>query len=127
MSTDLAPMRRAEELLARDESVDSILSELQMLFGCSYVDAMAAVAAVILLSENGLADTAGIPTLVARTADGLRHAKDARRPLPASRLPGRDRTGGRKRHSEPNRGPGPLRRMRPQVVADVRERFRHGR
>src|SRR3989442_71202 len=44
MTTDLAPLRRAEELLARDESVDGIVNELQMLFGCSMVLALVAAA-----------------------------------------------------------------------------------
>jgi hypothetical protein len=54
MTLDLAPLRRAHELLAAAEPVDDILRNLQMLFGLDYVDAMAAVAAVILLDERGL-------------------------------------------------------------------------
>jgi hypothetical protein len=54
MSTDLAALRRTEELLARDEPVDLIVSELQTLFGLTYADAIAAVAATVLLGERGV-------------------------------------------------------------------------
>ena len=54
MDEELAPLRRAHELLTRGESVDDIVSEIRMLFGLTYVDALAAVAAVVLLAERGL-------------------------------------------------------------------------
>jgi hypothetical protein len=54
-SEDLAPLRRAQDLLVGDESVDHIITQLELLFGLDYVDALAAVAAVTLLNERGLA------------------------------------------------------------------------
>ena len=54
MTSELAPLRRAHELLAADQSVDDIVRNLNVLFGLDFVDAMAAVAAVILLDERGL-------------------------------------------------------------------------
>ena len=55
MEHDLAPLRRAEELLAAGESTDEIVRQLRMLFGLDFVDAMAAVAAVVLLNDRGIA------------------------------------------------------------------------
>ena len=54
MDVGLAPLRRVEDLLTRQESVDAIVGELQLLFGLQLVDAMAAVSAVLLLSERGV-------------------------------------------------------------------------
>jgi hypothetical protein len=54
MRDDLAPLRRVEELLATDASSDDIVRELAMLFGLDFVDAMAAIATVLLLRARGL-------------------------------------------------------------------------
>jgi hypothetical protein len=55
MREDLAPLRRAHELLVADKVVDEIVSELRTFYGLTYVDAIAAVAAAVLLSERGIA------------------------------------------------------------------------
>lgn len=54
-SEDLAPLRRAQAMLVADHTVDDILAQLELQFGLEYVDAVAAVAAVTLLHERGLA------------------------------------------------------------------------
>ena len=54
MDVGLAPLRRAEDLLMRQECVDAIVGELQLLFGLQLVDAFAAVSAVLLLHERGI-------------------------------------------------------------------------
>jgi hypothetical protein len=55
MQEDLAPLRRAHELLVADRFVDEIVEELRIFYGLSYVDAIAAIAAAVLLSERGIA------------------------------------------------------------------------
>jgi hypothetical protein len=55
MQEDLAPLRRAHELLMADKLLDEIVQELRTFYGLSYVDAVAAVAAALLLSERGIA------------------------------------------------------------------------
>lgn len=50
----LAPMRRVEELLRADRTLDEILVEVEVLFGLDFVDAMSVVAAVTLVNERGL-------------------------------------------------------------------------
>ena len=53
MQLELAPLRRAQELLERDEPAVEIVNELRRLFGLDFVGATAAVAAATLLSERG--------------------------------------------------------------------------
>ena len=55
MREDLAPLRRAHELLIATKSLDEIVEELRVFYGLSRVDAIAAVAATVLLSERGIA------------------------------------------------------------------------
>jgi hypothetical protein len=50
---ELAPLRRAQELLQRDEPAAKVVQELQQLFGLDFIGATAAVAAATLLSERG--------------------------------------------------------------------------
>ena len=52
---DLAPLRRAQAMLVADSTVDDTVCQLERLFSLDYVDALAAVAAVTLLHERGLA------------------------------------------------------------------------
>lgn len=54
MLDDLAPLRRVEELLSQGRTFHSIVTELQLLFGLAFTDAVAAVAATNLLNERGL-------------------------------------------------------------------------
>jgi hypothetical protein len=54
MSDNLAPLRRVEELLSQGRTLHSIVTELQMLFGLAFTDAMAAVAATKLVNARGL-------------------------------------------------------------------------
>jgi hypothetical protein len=53
MRDDLAPLRRVEELLKTEALSDDIVRELAMLFGLDFVDAIAAIAAVLLLHARG--------------------------------------------------------------------------
>jgi hypothetical protein len=53
MGSDLAPLRRAHELLDQGTSVDEVIDELRRDFALDYVDAMAAVAACITLDNAG--------------------------------------------------------------------------
>ena len=53
MEVELAPLRRAHGLLRSEKSVDEVISELQVLFGLDFVDAMAAASTVVLLMERG--------------------------------------------------------------------------
>jgi hypothetical protein len=53
MQLELAPLRRAQELLERNEPPAEIVNELRRLFGLDFVGATAAVAAATLLSERG--------------------------------------------------------------------------
>ena len=52
MHIELAPLRRAQELLCRDEPVAEVVAELRRLFGLDFVGATAAVAAATLLRER---------------------------------------------------------------------------
>jgi hypothetical protein len=51
---DLAPVRRAHELLRSECRVDDIIDELRSRFELDFVGGMAAVAASFLLTEGGL-------------------------------------------------------------------------
>lgn len=53
MDTDLAPLRHAHGLLQVGRSVTDVIDELRWLFALCFVDAMAAVAACIALTESG--------------------------------------------------------------------------
>jgi hypothetical protein len=53
MTDDLAPLRRASDLLNLGDTVDAIVAKLQETFGLPAVDARAAVATVVLLDERG--------------------------------------------------------------------------
>ena len=53
MGPELAPLRRAHELLKQGNCVDDVIDELRRLFGLDFVDAMAAVAASVVLTEGG--------------------------------------------------------------------------
>jgi len=53
MHLELAPLRRAQELLQRDQPATDVVAELRRLFGLDFVGATAAVAAATLLSERG--------------------------------------------------------------------------
>ena len=50
MGPELAPLRRAHELLKQGNCVDDVIDELRRLFGLDFVDAMAAVAASVVLT-----------------------------------------------------------------------------
>ncbi|HWS44721.1 MAG TPA: hypothetical protein VN636_02580 [Acidimicrobiia bacterium] len=54
MSQDLAPLRHAHDLLQDNQTVDEIIAQLQVLYDLDFVDAMASVAASVLLLERGL-------------------------------------------------------------------------
>lgn len=54
MHDDLAPLRRARDLLVHGDSVDEVITDLRWTFGLPFVDAMAAVAACIVLTEGGM-------------------------------------------------------------------------
>jgi len=54
MEPDLAPLRRAHELLHGGRSVTDVVDDLRWTFKLGFVDAMAAVAACIALSERGV-------------------------------------------------------------------------
>jgi hypothetical protein len=54
MQEELAPLRRAQELLVAGQTTDDIVKQLRALFGLDFVGAMAAVASVVLLTERGL-------------------------------------------------------------------------
>jgi len=53
MQLELAPLRRAQELLQRNERAADVVDELRRLFGLDFIGATAAVAAATLLSERG--------------------------------------------------------------------------
>jgi len=53
MGSELAPLRRANELLKQGNCVDEVIDELRLHFSLSFVDAMAAVAACVVLTESG--------------------------------------------------------------------------
>ena len=53
MAPELAPLRRAHELLQRGVCVDDVIDELRRMYGLDFVDAMAAVAASVVLKEGG--------------------------------------------------------------------------
>ena len=53
MQPELAPLRRAQTLLRNGGHVDDVIDELRLLFGLDFVDAMAAVAASVVLDEGG--------------------------------------------------------------------------
>jgi hypothetical protein len=53
MQLELAPLRRAQELLQRDVPAAKVVDELRLLFGLDFIGATAAVAAATLLSERG--------------------------------------------------------------------------
>jgi hypothetical protein len=55
MEHELAPLRRANERFIAGDSADDIISELQVLFGLDFVNAMAALSAAVLLHDRGLA------------------------------------------------------------------------
>jgi hypothetical protein len=50
---ELASLRCANELLQQGKSADDVIEELRRLFGLDFVDAMAALAASVALTENG--------------------------------------------------------------------------
>jgi hypothetical protein len=52
--TELAPLRRAQQLLRTTVSAEEIISDLAHGFGLCFADAMAALAAASLLSTRGL-------------------------------------------------------------------------
>jgi len=56
MGRQLAPVRRAQELLLADRTLPSIIQELKICFGMSSADAIAAI--VVGRSLNRYADTA---------------------------------------------------------------------
>jgi hypothetical protein len=51
---ELAPLRRAEELLRDGCTVEDIVDDLQLRFDLDFVDAMSAVAATTLVTKRGL-------------------------------------------------------------------------
>ena len=57
MQLELAPLRRARDLLQQNLSADEIVDQLQSVLGLDYVGAIAAVAAGSLLNDRGLAVT----------------------------------------------------------------------
>jgi hypothetical protein len=50
---DLAPLRRANELLQHGSCVNETIDELRRDFRLDFVDAMAAVAACVALAQSG--------------------------------------------------------------------------
>lgn len=54
MEPDLAPLRHAHQLLQHRKSVVEVIDDLRWTFALSFVDAMAAVAACVALTESGL-------------------------------------------------------------------------
>jgi hypothetical protein len=53
MGPELASLRCAHDLLKSGNCVDDVIAELRHLFGLDFVDAMAAVAASVALTEGG--------------------------------------------------------------------------
>jgi hypothetical protein len=54
MHPDLAPLRHAQTMLRTGGRVDDVIEELRALYRLDFVDAMAAVAASIVLNDGGL-------------------------------------------------------------------------
>ena len=54
MGPDLAPLRHAQTLLRRGSRVDDAVEELCLLYTLDLVDAMAAIAACVMLDERGI-------------------------------------------------------------------------
>ena len=53
MGSELAPLRRAHQLMRDGDTVDDVIEDLRRSFGLGFVDAMAAVAACVVLTESG--------------------------------------------------------------------------
>jgi hypothetical protein len=53
MGPELASLRCANDLLQQGNCVDDVIDQLRQLFGLDFVDAMAAVAASVALTEGG--------------------------------------------------------------------------
>ena len=53
MGPELAPLRHAQSMLRAGGRVDEVMAELRVQFSLDFVDAMAAVAASIVLDEGG--------------------------------------------------------------------------
>jgi hypothetical protein len=54
MQGELAPVRRAQQLMQAGDLVDDVVDDLRRGFGLSVADAVAAVAACVALTRNGL-------------------------------------------------------------------------
>ena len=54
MAHDLEPLRHAQHLLSAGKSTDDVIAQLRAAFDLNFVDAMAAVASAVLLTERGL-------------------------------------------------------------------------
>jgi hypothetical protein len=54
MADDLAPLRRAQDLLRCDASSNEVVDDLRRRYGLDFVDAVATLAAVTLLHGGGL-------------------------------------------------------------------------
>jgi len=55
MQTELAPVRRAQQLMQAGDPVDDVVDDLRRGFGLSVADAVAAVAAYVALTRSGMA------------------------------------------------------------------------
>lgn len=55
MQGELAPVRRAQQLLRAGDQVDEVVDDVRRSFGLSVTDAVAAVAACVALTRSGLA------------------------------------------------------------------------
>ena len=53
MGPELAPLRFAQAMLRNGVRVNDVIEQLQVVFGLGFVDAMAAVAASIVLDKGG--------------------------------------------------------------------------
>jgi hypothetical protein len=52
---ELAPLRRVEQMLRENYTLDEIVAELEVTFELDFVDAMSVIAATTLVNERGLA------------------------------------------------------------------------
>jgi hypothetical protein len=54
MHAELAPVRRAQQLMQAGDLVDDVVDDLRRGFGLSVADAVAAVAAYVALTRSGM-------------------------------------------------------------------------